>query len=96
MGMISAIKVDNLEDYRREIAGIRENIEKLSGKLKEYIKDVFLKAEINRASRIYEHGISMKKTAEILGVSIWELAEYAGQTFILWSMTMRGMCFTLG
>ena len=37
---------------------------------------------IKKASRIYEHGISMQKTAKLLGISIWELAEYSGQTGI--------------
>ena len=50
--------------------------------MRNYIKDVFRKAEINKASRIYEHGISMQKTAELLGISIFELAEYAGSTGI--------------
>jgi len=50
--------------------------------LKIYIKDVFRKAQINKASRIYEHGISMEKTAKILGISVWELSEYVGKTRI--------------
>ena len=37
---------------------------------------------INKASRIYEHGISMQRTAELLGISEWELSEYAGRTGI--------------
>ena len=52
---------------------------KLSGKLRKYIGEVFRKASINKASRIYEHGISMEKTAKLLGVTLFELAEYAGQ-----------------
>ena len=36
------------------------------------------KAKINKASRLYEHGISMEKTAKLLGISQWELAEYVG------------------
>jgi len=79
---ISALKKDNVQGFRYEIDMIRRLIQGLSGKLKEYIKDVFRKAQINKASRVYEHGISMEKTAKILGVSIWELAEYAGKTGI--------------
>jgi len=61
---------------------VRQAINKLSGKLKKYIQDVFKKASINKASKIYEHGISMEKTAKLLGVSMWDLANYAGQTEI--------------
>ena len=37
------------------------------------------KASINKASRIYEHGISLGKTAQLLGITQWELTEYTGQ-----------------
>ena len=78
--MINALEENNLEKFRGEIAKNRELIKNLSGNLKRNIEDVFRKARINKASRIYEHGISMEKTAKILGITIWELAEYAGST----------------
>jgi len=70
------------EAFRKNIHSIRHEIGKLSGRFKKYIQDVFRKAEINKASRIYEHGISMEQTSKLLGITIWELAEYAGQTGI--------------
>jgi predicted RNA-binding protein len=79
---LKELKNNNIEGFREEINHIRESIEKLSGRLKNYMTEVFRKASINKASRIYEHGISMEKTAKILGISVWELAEYAGQTGI--------------
>lgn len=79
---IAALEKDDIETFRDEIIQIRRLIENLSGNLKKHINHVFRKAQINKASRIYEHGISMEKTAKILGVSIWELAEYAGKTGI--------------
>ncbi len=79
---LKALKDNDIEGFRNEIENIRTSIEKLSGKLKNYMSEVFRKAQINKASRIYEHGISMEKTAKILGISVWELAEYAGQTGI--------------
>jgi hypothetical protein len=79
---INYLEKEDVNKFRIEIASIREIIQKLSGNLKNYIEDVFRKAQINKASRIYEHGISMEKTAKILGISLWELAEYAGNTRI--------------
>lgn len=76
------LKVDNLEMFRKDLIEIEESVEKLSGKLKLYIQSVFRKAHINKASRIYEHGISQAKAASILGITVWELAEYAGTTGI--------------
>ena len=64
----------HIEEFRKRISGF--------GNLKNYIQDVFRKASINKASRIYEHGISMERTAGLLGVSLFELAGYAGQSGI--------------
>jgi len=80
--MIRFLEKNNIDGFRNEVHSIRNLIKSLTGSLKLYIKDVFRKARINKASRIYEHGISMEKTAKILGISLWELAEYAGQTRI--------------
>lgn len=80
--MISALEGDNHIKFHEEIEKNGKLIEKLSGNLKNNIKDVFNRAKINKASRIYEHGISMEKTAKIMGITLWELAEYAGQTNI--------------
>jgi len=79
---IRALEKKDIEKFRKEINSIRILIQNLSGNLKRNIDYVFRKAKINKASRIYEHGISMEKTAKILGISIWELAEYAGKTGI--------------
>jgi hypothetical protein len=76
---VSAIEKDDIKELKRNLKLIRTEIDELSGNLKIYIEDVFRKAKINKASKIYEHGISMEKTAKLLGISLWELANYAGQ-----------------
>ncbi len=79
---ITVLKKNDEKKFKESLDLVRKAISKLSGKLKVYIKDVFRKASINKASRIYEHGISMEKTASLLGITMFELAEYAGQTGI--------------
>jgi len=79
---IAYLEKDNLSLFRKEMKRIRKNISKLSGNFKKNVQEVFKRAEISKASRIYEHGISMEKTAKLLGVSLWDLAEYAGKTGI--------------
>ncbi len=76
---INAIKKNDDKKLKDSLMLIRKSVSKLSGKLKNYIQDVFRKAEINKASKIYEHGISMEKTASLLGITMFELASYAGQ-----------------
>ncbi|MEX2017563.1 MAG: hypothetical protein WD876_03760 [Candidatus Pacearchaeota archaeon] len=73
------LETNNDNMIRVDIEDINKQIERLSGKLKRYIQDVFWKAKINKASRIYEHGISMEKTAKLLGITLYELASYTGQ-----------------
>ena len=79
---IIALKKNDEKKFKENLELVRKAINKLSGKLKDYIQDVFRKASINKASKIYEHGISMEKTASLLGISMFELASYAGQTGI--------------
>ena len=79
---IEDLEKKDLKDFRKDFENIRACIKKISGKLKEYIQEVFRKARINKASRIYEHGISMEQTAKLLGITMFELADYVGKTGI--------------
>lgn len=76
---INALKKDRKEEISDTLKVIRAEIDNLSGKLKTFIQDVFRKAQINKASKIYEHGISLEQTAKLLGITMFELAGYAGQ-----------------
>ena len=79
---IKDVETNHDKKFRRDFEAIRNAIGKVSGKLKSYIEDVFRKGRISKASRIYEHGISMEQTSKLLGISMYELAEYAGKTGI--------------
>ena len=79
---IKALEKDNLKNMRIYLGRIRNSLNKISGDLSRYIKDVFKKAEINKAFKLYEHGLSTEKTAELLGVSLWDMASYIGQSHI--------------
>lgn len=76
---IDAINEQDKEKLHKSIELMRMAVDKISGDFKNYIEDVFRKAKINKASKIYEHGISMEKTADLLGVTQYEIASYAGQ-----------------
>jgi len=79
---IGDLKRGDIPHYRKHIGEIRGAIRNLSGNLKSYVDDVFRKAEIQKASRLHEHGLSAAKTAKILGITLWELNQYIGQTGI--------------
>ncbi len=77
--IILAIEKKDDKSYRENIEAIQKAMGKVSGKLKNYVEDVFRKAKINKASKMHEHGISMERTAKLLGVTLYELASYSGQ-----------------
>jgi hypothetical protein len=79
---IEDLKNNDLEHYRAHIGEIRAALDKIGGRLKISLKEVFRRASINKASRLHEHGLSLHKTAKILGVTLWELNQYVGRTGI--------------
>ncbi|MBI2632308.1 hypothetical protein HYW75_04860 [Candidatus Pacearchaeota archaeon] len=76
---VKATEKRNYDLYESYIERARKLFDTLSIKLKPYIEEVLRKSSINKAGKIYEHGISLGQTAKILGITQWELFEYAGQ-----------------
>src|SRR3989338_2111182 len=73
---------DGIDDYRGIIKKLFVVISDMDSKLKLYIGEVINQAQIKKGSKLYEHGISLARAAEILGVSQWELMFYIGKTKI--------------
>lgn len=71
------------EKYRVLIKQILNRVGKIDTKLRLYIEDVLNKAKIVKGSKLYEHGISIGKATDILGISQWELLSYVGKTQIV-------------
>lgn len=76
---INSLKKNDEQKIKENLDNLRKSLMKVSGDLKKYIQDIFRKASINKASKLYEHGLSMEKTADLLGITMFELANYAGQ-----------------
>ncbi|MFH1238091.1 MAG: hypothetical protein ABIH79_02590 [archaeon] len=79
---IQELEKNDIDKTRIYLGKIRNSLNKISGNLGQYIKDIFRKAEINKAFKLYEHGLSSEQTAELLGVSLWDMASYIGQSSI--------------
>ena len=77
---INFLKKNDENSFENELKHLSLELTKLDPKLKIHIKEVFEKARINKASRLYEHGISAGRTADLLGISTWELIDYSGGT----------------
>jgi hypothetical protein len=81
-GIDRAIEALDKKDQKKFILALeslQNNLTRFSKDLKPYIQDVFRKAKINKASKIYEHGLSLERTAKLFGITVWELAQYTGQ-----------------
>jgi hypothetical protein len=76
---VKSVKENNEEKYNSYLMAARKSLSTISVSLNHYIEEVMRKASINKASKIYEHGISLGQTAKILGITQWELSEYTGQ-----------------
>lgn len=80
---ISSIREKDQEEIARHLEHAKDMIENLSPNIRPDIESVIKKAEINKAGKIYEHGISMQQTAHLLDLSQWELLDYIGQRSIV-------------
>ncbi len=75
---ISSLQQKKHVQFLKFINKIKQKLEQESGDMHYLIKEVLRKASINKASKIYEHGLSLAKTTKLLGISQWELSEYIG------------------
>lgn len=76
----NALREEDLEEFARHLEHAKDLLEITIGKkMREYVQETLKKASINKAAKIYEHGISLSRTAHLLGLSQWDLMEYVGQ-----------------
>ena len=69
---------NNYKLYNSELRKIISSIKKADKKLKEYMQEVFDRSKIKKGSKLHEHGISIARTANLLGITQWELQQYVG------------------
>ena len=74
------LEQNRIDEYREVIKKFFNFISTIDTKLKLYIEEVIHQAQIKKGSKLYEHGISLARAAEILGISQWELMFYIGKT----------------
>jgi len=68
--------------YRSSFKLLLADIKGADDKLHLYIDDVLRKARLKKAAKLHEHGISVSRAAEMLGISHWEMLSYIGKTNI--------------
>lgn len=74
------LSMNNIESYKKKRNSLLRHIGRMDRKFKYYIEEVINKAKIKKGSKLYEHGVSIRRSADILGISQWELMSYVGKT----------------
>ena len=80
---ILSLNEDRDDDFRRAIKNIFTFIRALDKKLSMYINEVINQAQIKKGCKLCEHGVSVARASEVLGISQWELMHYLGKTMII-------------
>lgn len=78
--LILALQKDNFKDFRYRLRRLFKSISKDDKKLGLYIEEVINQADIKKGSKLFEHGFSIGKAADMLGITQWELMGYIGKT----------------
>lgn len=73
---------DDVKSYEDNLTKAMDLVAEYDKKMDLYVRHILNQAGIKKGSRIYEHGISLARAAELFNISQWELMKYLGQTNI--------------
>ncbi|MFW6383226.1 MAG: hypothetical protein ACOCZQ_01135 [Nanoarchaeota archaeon] len=87
------LETDDVKGYEDNLTKAMEHVAEFDKKMDLYVRHIINQAGIKKGSRIYEHGISLARAAELFNISQWELMKYLGQTSIPDKMGQGGAEF---
>lgn len=74
---------DSLGIYNKNIRALYDLVKSCNAKVKVHLQDVMEAAKIKKGSLLLQKGLSIGQAAGLMGLSNWELQQYAGHTTIL-------------
>ena len=83
--------INDLHTYNEHTQGLFEIIRKIDQSMPTYVQEVIDKARITKGNKLFEHGLTAKRAAEIMGVTEWELLSYIGKTTTIDKYKMGGI-----
>lgn len=86
-----SLQVNKFGKYNQSISGLFKAVRGLDKKIKLYIEEVLERARIKKGSKLVEHGLSIGRAAEIMGITQWELMAYMGKTQLMEKYEIRGL-----
>ncbi len=78
-----ALSQYDLGRYNRSIRNLYDLVKKSNAKVQEHLQDVMQAARIKKGASLVQRGLSIGQAAGIMGLSNWELQQYAGKTVAL-------------
>lgn len=79
-GMLGELVMGHDEGYQRLQKQLLEQISQADRGFREHVDEVLTQARIKKGWKLYDHGISLGVSSELLGISEWELMNYVGNT----------------
>ncbi len=79
----SALEQKNLGKYNQSIKKVYEIVRRCDNKIKEHLDDVMQAARIKKGTSLLQRGLSIGQAAGLMGLSNWDLQQYAGKTMAL-------------
>ena len=78
----NSLAQDDFVGYRAAIKSLFNMISGVDKSIKLYVQEVLDKARLKKGSKIAEHGLSIARAADLMGLSQWELMDYVGKTAV--------------
>jgi hypothetical protein len=77
---IGSVRNDDHISFDKSIKEIFRLIRDLDHKFNAYVEEVINQGQVKKGCKLCEHGISVARSSELLGISQWELMNYMGKT----------------
>jgi len=74
------LQENNFRKYNTTIKSLYKTIHSCNAKVKEHLQDVMQAARIKKGAILFKKGLSIGQAAGLMGLSNWDLQQYAGHT----------------
>ena len=72
------LKRNNFKEFETCIKKIMQEMKKLDIDVGMFVQEIIDSSKIKKGGKLYEHGLSAGRVAELLGISQWDLMQYIG------------------
>lgn len=77
------LEEDNLGGYNKSIKSLFRAVRKGNARIREHLVDIMHAARIKKGAVLLQKGLSIGQAAGLMGLSNWDLQQYAGKTTAL-------------